>query len=114
MNYNLDYFTNQLQNIAFSIFAVFLVFFIFPFAFSINNKPLNLQASYKKVLFAALFGIIIFLISTNKSSEMLVFTFLPMAIIATSTIEYLQNKIQQEIILFVSIACGLFCFFSQL
>ena len=114
MNYNLDYFTNQLQNIAFSIFAVFLVFFIFPFAFSINNKPLNLQASYKKVLFAALFGIIIFLISTNKSSEMLVFTFLPMAIIATNTIEYMQNKIQQEIILFISITCGLFCFFSQL
>ncbi len=114
INYKLDYFTNQSQNIAFSIFAVFLVFFIFPFIFSINNKPLNLQASYKKVLFAALFGIIIFLISNNKSSEMLVFTFLPMAIIATNTLEYMKSKIQQEMILFISIACGLFCFFSQL
>ena len=114
MNYKLDYFTTTYQNIAFSVFTVFLLFFILPFFFSINNKPLNLQASYKKVLFAAFFGIIIFLISDNKSNEILVFTFLPIAIIATSTIEYLQNKIQQEIILFISIACGLFCFFSQL
>lgn len=113
-NYKLDYFTDKYQNIAFSIFTVFVVFFIIPFIFSINNKPLNLQASYKKLLFAAVFGIVIFLISTNKSSEILVFTFLPIAIIATNTIEYMQNKIQQEIILFISIACGLFCFFSQL
>ena len=35
-------------------------------------------------------------------------------IIATNTLEYFQNKIQQEIILFISIACGFFCFFSQL
>ena len=114
INYKLDYFSNQTQNIAFSVFSVFLFFFIFPFIFSINNKPLNLQASYKKVLFALLFGVAIFLISPNKSSEILVFTFLPLAIIATNTIEYLQNKIQQEIILFISITCGLFCFFSQL
>ncbi|MBY0488045.1 MAG: hypothetical protein K2P85_12790 [Flavobacteriaceae bacterium] len=114
MNYRVDYFTNKYQNIALSIYAVFAVFFIFPSIFSLTNKPLNLQASYKKVLFAALFGIVIFIISNNKSNEVLIFTFLPMSIMATNTIEYLQNKIQQEIILAVSILCGLFCFFSQL
>ena len=114
MNFQLDYFTDKYQNIAFSIYAVFVVFFMFPFIFSLTNKPLNLQASYKKVLFAIFIGIIIFLISTNKSNDLLIFTFLPMAIMATNTIEYMQNKMQQEIILFASIACGLFCFFSQL
>jgi hypothetical protein len=113
-NFQLDYFSNKYQNIAFSIYVVFVVFFIFPFIFSLTSKPLNLQASYKKVIFTALIGIVIFVISTNKSNEILVFTFLPMAIMATNTIEYLQNKIQQEIILAVSILCGLFCFFSQL
>ena len=114
MNFKLDYFTNKYQNIAFSIYAVFVVFFIFPAIFSITNKPLNLQASYKKIIFATLIGIAIFVISTTKSNESLVFTFLPMAIMATNTIEYLQIKLQQEIILFLSIACGFFCFFSQL
>jgi hypothetical protein len=114
MNFSLDYFKNKYQNIAFSIYTVFMIFFIFPSIFSLTNKPLNLQASYKKVIFSAVFGIVIFLISNNKSNEILVFTFLPMAIMATNTIEYLQNKIQQEIILALSIICGFFCFFTQL
>lgn len=114
MNLQLDYFTNKYQNIAFSIYVVFMIFFVFPSVFSLTNKPLNLQASYKKVIFGAVIGIIIFVFSINKSNDVLVFTFLPMAIMATNTIEYLQHKIQQEIILFISIACGFFCFFSQL
>ena len=114
MDFQLDYFTNKYQNIAFSIYTVFVLFFIVPFVFTLTNKPLNLQASYKKVIFASLIGISIFVLSANKNNEILVFTFLPMAIMATNTIEYLHSKIQQEIILFLSIACGLFCFFSQL
>lgn len=114
IDFSIDYFTNDYQNIAFSIYAVFVVFFTFPSVFSLTNKPLNLQASYKKVLFAVFISIVIFILSTNKSSEVLVYTFLPMSIMATNMIEYLQNKIQQEIILFVSIAAALFCFFTQL
>ena len=114
IDYGIDYFTNDYQNIAFSVYVVFLLFFILPSVFSLTNKPLNLQASYKKVLFAVLISIVIFVLSTNKSNEVLVFTFLPMSIMATNMIEYLQNKIQQEIILFVSITAALFCFFTQL
>ena len=114
MDFQLDYFTNKYQNIAFSIYTVFVLFFLVPFVFTLTNKPLNLQASYKKVVFASLIGISIFVLSANKNNEILVFTFLPMAIMATNTIEYLHSKIQQEIILFLSIAFGLFCFFSQL
>jgi hypothetical protein len=114
INYGIDYFTNVYQNIAFSIYVVFLLFFILPSIFSLTNKPLNLQASYKKVLFAALISIVIFVLSTNKSNEVLVFTFLPMSIMASSMIEYLQNKIQQELILFISVVAALFCFFTQL
>jgi hypothetical protein len=114
INLKIDYFANNYQNIAFSIYVVFAVFFVLPYIFTLTNKPLNLQASYKKVLFAMFTGIIIFVISANKSNEGLIFTFLPMAIIATNTVEYLQNKIQQEIILIGSIICAIFCFFSQL
>jgi hypothetical protein len=114
MNFQIDYFSDTAQNISFSVYTVFVFFFMFPSIFSLTNKPLNLQASYKKVIFSALIGIVIFLVSTNKSNEVLVFTFLPMSIMATNTVEYLQNKIQQEIILAVSIICALICFFLQL
>ena len=84
INLQVNYFTNNYQNIAFSVYAVFAVFFVLPYLFTLTNKPLNLQASYKKVLLAFFIGVAIFFISANKSNEILVYTFLPMAIMATN------------------------------
>jgi hypothetical protein len=114
VRFQIDYFSNTAQNIAFSIYVVFILFFLFSFLLSIANKSLNLKASFRKVIFSLFLGIVIFIITTNKSNEVLVFTFLPMAIMATNSIEYFQNKIQQEIILAISIICGFICFFIQL
>ena len=113
-NFQLDYFTNNYQNLALSIFAVMAVFFVIPMIFSLTNRPLNLQASYKKLVFSFFIGITIFLISSNKSNDLLLFTFFPMAILATNTIEFSQSKLQQEIILAVSVLLGFFAFFIQL
>jgi hypothetical protein len=113
-NLQLDYFINNYQNLALSIFAVLAVFFVIPMMVSLTNRPLNLQASYKKLIFSFFIGIVIFIISINKSNDLLVFTFFPMAVLATNTIEYSQNKLQQEIILFVTVLLSLFAFFVQL
>ncbi len=114
IHYYLDYFQNQYENIAFSMFVVAVLFFFFPAAITMTNKPLNLQASYKKLLFATVLGAIVFAISTPKSNELLVFMFFPLAVMATNMIEYMQSKIQQELILIFALCCGLFGFFSQL
>lgn len=110
----LDYFKNDFQNLALSIYAVVVVFFLFSAVFSLTNKPLNLQASYKKILFAFIIGITIFFLSSNKSNEILVYTFFPMAVMATNFIEYNQSKFQKEIVLAITILAGFFSFFSQL
>jgi hypothetical protein len=114
INYKLDYFQNQYENIAFSMFAVAVFFFFIPAMITLTNKPLNLQASYKKIIFATVFGGIVFAISIPKSNELLVFMIFPMAVLATNSIEYMQNKFQQELILFITFCCGLVGFFSQL
>ncbi|MBC7525219.1 MAG: hypothetical protein H7239_12370 [Flavobacterium sp.] len=114
INLKLDYFKNSYQNLSLSIFAVFSVFFVIPMVFSITNRPLNLQASYKKIFFCFLIGLIIFFISTNKSNQILIFTFFPMCIFATNTIEYSQSKLQQEIILTITILLSFTSFFLQL
>ena len=114
INTQLDYFKNDFQNIALSIFAVFVVFFGFASVFTLTSKPLNLQASYKKIIFSFLVGVTIFFISPNKDNDDLIFTFFPLAVMATNFIEYAQNKIQQELVLGISILAGIFCFFSQL
>ncbi|MES2748526.1 MAG: DUF6427 family protein [Bacteroidota bacterium] len=113
-NFEIDYFTNTYQNLALSIFTVFAVFFVFSAMLSLTNRPLNLQASYKKMIFAFFIGVAIFVLSTNKSNDLLVFTFLPLAVMATNSIEYSQNTLRNELVLGVSILAGFFCFFSQL
>lgn len=114
INTGIDYFQNDFQNIALSIFVVFVVFFGFSSVFTLTSKPLNMQASYKKIIFSLLIGGVIYFISPNKNNDVLIFTFFPLAIMATNFIENSQNKIQQEIVLAVSIILSSFCFFSQL
>ena len=114
MNFQLDYFTNNYQNIALSIYVVTALYFVFSMIFSVTNKPLILQASFKKMIFAFFIGIVVFLISPEKSSTILVFTFMPLSIMATSNIEYSQSKMYQEIVSALFIILGFFCFFSQL
>jgi hypothetical protein len=82
--------------------------------FSLPNKQMVLQASFKKMLFAFFIGIAVFLISPDKINAMLIFTFLPISIMGTSNIEYSQSKLHQEIVLGLFILAGFVTFFTQL
>ena len=113
-NFNIDYFTNNYQNLAFAIYATIALFFIASMFATLSNRPQVLQVSFKKIIGFFFVGIIIFAISSDKSNDLLLFTFAPLAMMATSHIEIKQLKLKQEIVLFVLIACSLFAFFSQL
>ena len=113
-NFQLEYFTNNYQNIALSLYVVIALYFLFAMIFSLTNRPLILQASYKKMIFGLIIGVVVFLISPIKSNMMLVFTFLPLSVMTTNNIEYSQSKMYQEIVLLLLIIAGFFCFFSQL
>jgi hypothetical protein len=114
VNFKLDYFTNNYQNGAFSIFLTIALFFVISMVTSLSNKPLLLHASFKKILSSFFIGILIFVISDNKSNDLLMYTFAPLAIMATSHIEIKQLQLKQEMVLGVLILCSLFAFFSQL
>lgn len=113
-NFELNYFTNNYQNIALSFFVVIAFYFVSSMIFTLTNKPLILQASYQKMIFGFLIGIIIFLISPEKNNALLIFTFMPLSVMCTTNIEYSQNKMYQEIVLLILILGGFFSFFSQL
>jgi hypothetical protein len=113
-NFQIDYFTNNYQNGALSIYATVALFFVISMFATISHRPLLLHTSFKKIIASFFIGVLIFVVSPNKSNDLLVFTFAPMAIMATSHIEIAQLKLKQEIVLFVLIACSLFAFFSQL
>jgi Family of unknown function (DUF6427) len=113
-NFQLDYFTNNYQNIALSFYAMIAVYFVFSMIFSLTNRPLILQASYKKMIFGFLIGVIVFLISPEKDNAILLFTFMPLSVMGTNNIEYSQSKIYQEIVLLLLIIASFFAFFAQL
>ncbi|HKO76901.1 MAG TPA: DUF6427 family protein [Flavobacterium sp.] len=111
---SLDYFTNNYQNVAFSIYVTVALFFVISMFATLSSRPLVLLSSYKKVIASFFIGILVFVLSANKSNELLVFTFAPLTIMATSHIEISQPKLKEEIVLFVLLACSFFTFFSQL
>lgn len=114
VHFKLDYFANNYQNGAFSIYLTVALFFVVSMFASLSSKPLLLHASFKKILSSFFIGIAIFVVSANKSNDLLLFTFAPLAIMATSHIEIKQLQLKQEMVLGVLILCSLFTFFSQL
>jgi len=111
---NFNYFTNNYQNLALSIYATIGLFFVASLLLTISNRPLILHASYKKIISAFFIGIAVLVVSTNKSNDLLIFSFAPLAMMATSHIEIAQIKWQKEIALAAVILCGIFAFFLQL
>jgi hypothetical protein len=114
VNFQINYFTNNYQNGALSIYATVALFFVFSMFLTLSSRPLVLHTSYKKVVASFFIAVLIFIISANKSNDLLLFTVAPLAMMATSHVETPQVKLKQEMVLFVLIACSFFAFFSQL
>ena len=114
MDFEWDYFTNNFQNAALSFYVVAALYFLLSMILTLTNKPLILQASYKKMVLGFIIGSIVFILSPNKNNAMLMFTFFPLAVMTTNNIEYTQNKMYQEIVLVIMIIGGFVSFFGQL
>lgn len=114
VNFNIDYYTNKYQNVSFSIYVTTALFFVISMLASLTTRPSLVHSSYKKIIGSFFIGIVIFVISSNKNNDLLIYTIAPLAIMATSHIEVKQRQLKQEMVLGVLILCSLFAFFSQL
>ncbi|MCG9791826.1 DUF6427 family protein [Flavobacterium algicola] len=113
-SFSIDYFTNNYQNAALSIYATIALFFVISITATFPSKPVITHATYKKIIASFFIGVLIFIISPNKSNDLLVFTIAPLAIMATNHIEIPQLKLKQELVLAVLLLCSVIMFFSQL
>jgi Family of unknown function (DUF6427) len=114
IDFNFNYFTNNYQNFALSLYVVTAVFFFITQALTLPNKPLNMQSSYKKIIVAFILGAVVFLISSDKNNSLLIYTFAPVAIMATNHVESMQINWLKETFVYVIVVCSLLTFFSQL
>lgn len=114
VDFTFDYFTNQFQNIALSIYAAITVLFVFTQLVSLPNKPLILHNSYKKIIMAFFIGVVIYVISPDKNNSILIYTYMPLAVMATNYFESAQGKWTGDATAIIVVTLSLLSFFLQL
>ena len=114
VSFNFFDFKDVYQNMALSLFVSISVLFFASQTIDYQNKPLNMQSSYKQVYFAFLLAVGIYVFSANKSNDLLMYTFAPLAILGANMFEKMENSIYKEVSLYLLLGVGLFFFFVQL
>lgn len=114
VSFDFFYFKNIYQNIALALFTPIAILFFISHVFSINQKSLSLQSSFKKVLFSFLLGVGIFILSANKNNSYLAFSLAPLAIIGANFMEDIKVNWMKEATLYLLLFSGIFLFIMQL
>jgi hypothetical protein len=114
VSFNFFDFKDVYQNMALSLFVSISVLFFASQTIDYQNKPLNMQSSYKQVYFAFLLAVGIYVFSANKSNDLLMYTFAPLAILGANMFEKMENSIYKEVSIYLLLGFGLFFFFAQL
>lgn len=114
IDFNINYFKNNYENGALSIYVAVALFFVVSMLSTLSNRPQIVHSSYKKVVACFFIALFVFIVSPEKSNDLLLFSIAPLTIMAASHVEYMQQKLNNEIVFYVLILCSLFTFFSQL
>ena len=114
IDFRIDYFKNNYENAALSIYASVALFFVISMLTILSHKPQIVHISYKKIIAYFFIAVVVYIISADKSNDLLLFSIVPLTIMAASHVEYMKQKLNNEIVFYVLIVCSLFTFFSQL
>jgi hypothetical protein len=114
IDFDLKYIETIFQNIALAIFVTTSVLAFVTMLFIIPNKSLNVQSSYKKIVFSFIIGVIVFFISNNKDNSSLIYTFVPVSIMLTNLLETVDKYWIKEFILGIIISASFITYILQL
>jgi hypothetical protein len=114
VDFNIDYFKNNYENGALSIYVAVALFFVVSMLMTFSNRPQIVHSSYKKIVACFFIAAFVYIISPNKSNDLLLFSIAPLTMMAASYVEYVHQKLNSEIVFYILIACSLFTFFTQL
>ena len=110
----INYFKNNYENGALSIYVAVVLFFVVSMLTTLSNRPQIVHISYKKIVAYFFIAAIVYIISPDKSNDLLLFSIVPLSMMAASHVEYVQQKLNNEVVFYVLILCSFFTFFSQL
>jgi hypothetical protein len=106
-NLDLNYVKTIFQSFSLAVYVVTSLVAFFSMFFIIGQKALNLQASYKKIIYAFLIGLAIFFLSPNKDNGCLIFTFVPVSIMLTNYLETIKKYWIKESLLVIILLSSL-------
>ena len=99
VDFDIWYIETVFQSFSLGLYVVTALVAFVTMLFILSNKSLNMQASYKKIIFAFIIGLVVFFISPNKDNGYLIFTFVPVAIMLTNYLETIEKYWIKESIL---------------
>jgi hypothetical protein len=114
IDFDLKYIENIFQNIALFIYIMTAIVAFASMLFILSKKALNLQSSYKKIIFAFIIGLVVFFISPDKDNSYLIFTFVPVSIMLTNLLETIDRYWIKESILGIIIGASIITYILQL
>ena len=114
VSFKFSYFENIYQNIALAVFSSVSLLFFFTQIFEVQNKPLNQQSTYKKIIIAFILGILIYVLSDHKNNSYLIFSLAPLSILGANFIERIKTNWMKELTLYLLIAVSITLFLLQL
>lgn len=114
VSFDFTYFENVYQNVALAVYSSIVVLFGATQVVTVSSRPLNLQSSYKKIIFSFFIGVAIYILSDHKNNSFLAFTFAPLAIMGANYIESQENTWFKESLVVIFVAIAVFLFVSQL
>jgi hypothetical protein len=114
ISFKFSYFENVYQNIALAVFSSVALLFFSTQIVEVQNKPLNQQATYKKILFAFILGVLIYILSDHKNNSYLIFSLAPLSILGANFIERIKTNWMKETTLYLLIAVSITLFVMQL
>ncbi|MFT7442818.1 MAG: ABC-type thiamine/hydroxymethylpyrimidine transport system permease subunit, partial [Maribacter sp.] len=100
--------------LALAIFSSISLLLFVGFIMGLSKKLLNMQTSYKKILFSFVLGLGIFILSANKNNSYLAFSLAPLSIIGANFVEDLKTNWVKETTLYIFFFLGVFFFVTQL
>lgn len=113
-SFNFSYFENIYQNIALALFSSIALLFFSTQITEVQNKPLNQQATYKKILFAFILGVVIYILSDHKNNSYLIFGLAPLSILGANFIEKIKTNWMKELTIYLLVFVSITLFLLQL
>lgn len=114
VGFNFNYFENIYQNIALSFLASIAVLFTTYLLTNLKSIATNQVTIYKNIVLCFLIGVLVYVISPEKSNGLLVFTFFPLSIIGGNFIASTPIKWVKEAVLATILGVSLLLFFLKL